>query len=76
MKFELSEEDLARILIYFFIIYESYKSHFVAKTRSVETAASQYAQGLMLQQGRGNMTKYANNVQDASARRFQYFISQ
>jgi SRSO17 transposase len=76
MKFELSEEDLARILMYFFIIYESYKSYFVTKTRNVETAASQYAQGLMLQQGRGNMTKYANNVQDASARRFQYFISQ
>jgi SRSO17 transposase len=76
MKFELSEEDLARIIMYFSIIYESYKSYFVTKTRSVETAASQYAQGLLLQQGRGNMTKYANNVQDASARRFQYFISQ
>jgi len=76
MKFELSEKDLARIIRYFFIIYESYKSCFVTKTRSVETAASQYAQGLLLQQGRGNMTKYANNVQDASARRFQYFISQ
>ena len=76
MKFELSEEDLARIIMYFYIIYESYKSYFVTKTRSVETAASQYAQGLLLQQGRGNMTKYANNVQDASARRFQYFISQ
>jgi SRSO17 transposase len=76
MKFELSEVDLARILMYFAIIYESYKSYFVTRTRSVETAASQYAKGLLLQQGRGNMTKYANNVPDASARRFQYFISQ
>jgi SRSO17 transposase len=76
MKFALSEENLARILIYFSIIYESYKSYFETKTRSVETTASKYAQGLLLQQGRGNMTKYANNVPDASARRFQYFISQ
>lgn len=76
MKFELCEKELARILMYFAIIYESYKSYFATKTRSVETAASQYSQGLLLQQGRGNMTKYANNVQGASARRFQYFISE
>jgi hypothetical protein len=31
MKFELSEKDLARILMYFFIIYESYKFYFVTK---------------------------------------------
>jgi len=76
MKFELCEQELARILIYLAIIYESYKSYFETKTRSVETTASQYIQGLLLQRGRGNMTKYANNVPDASARRFQYFISQ
>jgi SRSO17 transposase len=76
MKFELCEKELAKILMYFAIIYESYKSYFATKTRSVETAASQYSQGLLLQQGRGNMTKYANNVQGASARRFQYFISE
>jgi SRSO17 transposase len=76
MKFELCEKELARILMFFAIIYESYKSHFASKTRSVEMTASQYAQGLLLQQGRGNMSKYANNVQGASARRFQYFISQ
>ena len=40
MKLELSEEDLTRIIMYLFIIYESYKSYFVTKTRSVETAAS------------------------------------
>jgi SRSO17 transposase len=76
MKFELCEKELVRILTFFTKIFESYKSYFVTKTRSVETTASQYAQGLLLQQGRGNMTKYANDVQDASARRFQYFISQ
>ena len=76
MKFELSEEDLARILMFLAIIFESYISFFATKTRSVETTASQYAQGLLLQQGRGNMSKYANNVLDSSARRFQYFISQ
>ena len=70
MKFELSEADLVRILMYFSIIYESYKSYFVTKTRSVETTASQYAQELLLQQGRGNMSKYANNVLASSARRF------
>ena len=76
MKFMLSERDLVRIPILLEIIYQSYKSNFVTKTRSVETTASLYAQGLLLQQGRGNMSKYANNVQGANARRFQYFISE
>jgi SRSO17 transposase len=76
MKFMLSEMDLVRIPILLEIIYQSYKSNFVTKTRSVETTASLYAQGLLLQQGRGNMSKYANNVQGANARRFQYFISE
>ena len=76
MKFELSERELAGIPIHFAIIYESYKCYFATKTRSVEMTASQYAQGLLLQQGRGNMSKYANNVPGASARRFQYFISE
>ena len=76
MKFELSERELARIPILLAIIYQSYKSYFATKTRSVEMTASQYVKGLLLQQGRGNMSKYANNVLGASARRFQYFISE
>jgi len=76
MKFELSIRELARIPILLAIIYESYKSYFATKTRSVEMTASQYAKGLLLQQGRGNMSEYANNVPGASARRFQYFISE
>jgi hypothetical protein len=38
--------------------------------------ASQYAKGLLPQQGRDNMSKYADNVSGASAGRFQYFISE
>jgi hypothetical protein len=48
MKFELCETELVRILTFFTKIFESYKSYFVTKTRSVETTASQYAQGLLL----------------------------
>ena len=75
MKFELSKKELARIPILLAIIYQSYKSYFATKTRNVEMTASQYAQGLLLQQGRGNMSEYANNVPGASASRFQHFIS-
>jgi hypothetical protein len=38
--------------------------------------ASQYAKGLLPQQGLDNMSKYADNVSGASAGRFQYFISE
>jgi hypothetical protein len=39
-------------------------------------SASQYAKGLLPQQGLDNMSKYADNVSGASAGRFQYFISE
>lgn len=42
----------------------------------VALAFAIYAKGLLPQQGRGNMSEYANNVPGASARRFQYFISE
>jgi len=76
IKFELSERELAGIPIILLIIYESYKCYLAAKTRSVEMTASQYAKGLLPQQRRDNMSKYADNVSGASAGRFQYFISE
>ena len=76
MEFDLSEREMAGNPILFIYIYESYKCYLATKTCSVEMTASQYAKGLLLQQGRGNMSACANNVPGARARRFQYFISE
>jgi SRSO17 transposase len=76
MKSEIDERVIARILKLLYLNYRRYKSYFRTKTRSIEEVAFQYAVGLLLQQGRGNMSKNAENVQGASGRRFQHFISE
>lgn len=75
MDFELSERDIGRILRLLYLNYKKYKLFFRTKTRSVEEVAFQYVLGLLLQQGRGNMSKNAENVPGGSGRRFQHFIS-
>jgi SRSO17 transposase len=75
MYFMLSERDIAIILKLLYLNYKRYKSYFRTKTRTVEYVAFQYALGLLLQQGRGNMSKNAQNVPGGSGRRFQHFIT-
>jgi SRSO17 transposase len=75
MKFELSERA-GRNSNSLSIIYQSYKCYLATKTLSVEMTASQYAKGLLLQQGLGNMSMYANIVPGAGACRFQYSFSE
>jgi hypothetical protein len=53
----IADATLAGIPIILLIIYESYKCYLAAKTRSVEMTASQYAKGLLPQQGRDNMSE-------------------
>ncbi len=75
MEFKLCIEDLDLAYDRLELAHEDYVLHFRSKTRSVAKQSFQYLQGLLLERGRGNMTKYARNVPDGNNQRFQHFIS-
>lgn len=52
-----------------------FASNFRTKTRSVEQQSLQYLRGIFLEQGRGNMVKYAKTIPDTNNQILQHFIS-
>jgi SRSO17 transposase len=55
--------------------HQDFASDFRTKTCSVEQYSLQYLQGIFLEQGRGNMVKYAKKVPDTDNQALQHFIS-
>lgn len=75
MDFRPSRRDVSRAHGYLGSIHNRYILHFRTKTRDVKEQSLQYPQALLLQRGRGNMSKYTRNVPGSSNRRFTHFIS-
>jgi len=75
MDFRLCGQDVPKVEKFIGSTHNRYILHFITKTRSVKEQSLQYIQALLLQRGRGNMSKYARNVPGSSNRRFTHFIS-
>jgi hypothetical protein len=73
--FELDINDLDKTFENFKQFHQKFASYFCTKTRSVEHHSLQYLQGTFLEQGRGNMVKYAKTVPDTDNQALQHFIS-
>ena len=75
MDFRLGGCDVSRALGCLESIHNGYILNFTTKTRDVKKQSLQYAQALLLQRGRGNMSEYARNVPYSSSRQLTHFIS-
>lgn len=75
MDFRLCDRDVPKVERYLGSSHTRYILYFRTKTRNVMEQSFQYLQALLLQRGRGNMSKYARNVPESSSRRLTHFIS-
>ena len=75
MKFNLHVKDLDQSLDKLTHLHGGYISHFVSKTRNVVKQSFQYIQGKLLEQGKGNMCRYAKSVPDCNNQSLQHFVS-
>lgn len=75
MDFRLRIKDLNLTFDKMTQFHETYESHFRTKTRSVARQSLQYLQGLLLERGRGNMSRYARNVPDCNNQSLHHFVS-
>jgi len=73
--FKLLSSDLDESFENLKRFHQDFASDFRTKTCSVEQHSLQYLQGIFLEQGRGNMVKYANKVPDTDNQALQHFIS-
>lgn len=73
--FKLLSSDLGKSFENLKRFHQDFASDFRTKTCSVEQHSLQYLQGIFLEQGRGNMVKYANKVPDTDNQALQHFIS-
>jgi len=76
MNFRLGGRDVSRALGYLESIHNGYILNITIKTRDVKKQSLQYAQALLLQRGRGNMSEYARNVPDSSSRQLTQSLFQ
>ena len=74
-KFKLQASDLDETFENLNLFHQDFTSDFRTKTRSEEQHSFQYLQGIFLEQGRGNMVKYAKKVADTDNQALQHFIS-
>lgn len=74
-KFKLQASDLDETFENLNLFHQDFTSDFRTKTRSEEQHSFQYLQGIFLEQGRGNMVKYAKKVPDTDNQALQHFIS-
>lgn len=75
MEFKLYTRDLGLAFAKLEEVRVNYDSHFRSKTRSVVGQAFKYLHGKLLEEGRGNMTRYSRNVPDCNNQSLQHFIS-
>ena len=75
MKFNLRVKDLDQSLGKLTHLHGGYISHFVSKTRNVVKQSFQYIQGKLLEQGKGNMCRYAKSIPDCDNQSLQHFVS-
>jgi SRSO17 transposase len=75
MKFNLHVKDLDQSLDELTHLHGGYISHFVSKTRNVVKQSFQYIQGKLLEQGKGNMCRYAKSIPDCNNQSLQHFVS-
>ncbi|NOR60032.1 MAG: hypothetical protein GQ469_05320 [Methanosarcinales archaeon] len=74
-KFKLQASDLDEAFENLNLFHQDFTSDFRTKTRSEEQHSFQYLQGIFLEQGRGNMVKYAKKVPDTDNQALQHFLS-
>lgn len=72
---ELSVEELTEAVALFEQVHSQFSDCFRTKTRNVSKQSSQYIQGQLLCQERGNMTNLAKVVPDSNHQSFQQFLS-
>jgi len=73
--FNLGVNDLDKTIDNLNQFHMKFISNFRTKTRSVEQHSLKYLQGIFLEQGRGNMVKYAKKLPDTDNQALQHFIS-
>ena len=75
MKFNLKRKDLYVVLSIFRLINMSFNDAFLVRTRDSSDKARQYLQGLLLNRGRGNCSRFARKVRNCSSQALQNFIT-
>jgi len=75
MKFNLKRKDIYVVLSIFRLINMSFNEAFLVRTRDSSDKARQYLQGLLLNRGRGNCSRFARKVRNCSSQALQNFIT-
>jgi len=75
MIFNLKRKDLYASISIFKLINMNFTDAFVARTRDGSGNARKYLQGLLLNRGRGNCSRFANKVRKSSNQTLQHFIT-
>ena len=74
-KFDLGLGDLPVALINLNRLHNKCSPYFCNTTRSVEVQSHQYLEGLLLNVGRGNISRYSERVRNCNNQSLNHFIS-
>jgi SRSO17 transposase len=74
-KFKMHTSDLDESFENLTQFHQDFALNFCTKTSSIEQHSLKYLHGILIEQGRGNMVKYAKKVPDTDNQALQNFIS-